>query len=502
MRPNDLNYRLLEMVPGLLVWGVLFLAIILSFVQPLWVIVFVILFDLFWLMRVLHFVFYVNLSFRNYKSAIKVDWFAKLKTLSDWEKYRHIIYLPTAGESLDVLRTTLNSFLNSKYPSDKMIVVLGGEGRMENDFLPKAEVIRKEYGDKFYRLLVTVHPDGQVGEVKGKGANANWMGHESLKLVDALGIRHENLIVSYFDSDTCVHPQYFAYLTLKYMTHPNPTRASYQPMVLYNNNIWDAPAVMRVTAFGTIFWLLTELMRPERMQTFSSHSMSFKALVDVGFWQKDIVTDDSRIFLQCFFHYDGDYVVEPMYIPVSMDTVMAETYWKGFKSLYKQQRRWAWGVEHFPYMMRNFRRNDRIPFWKKFKYIYNQLEGMFSWASAPILIFILGRLPLMAAEWRNLDSSVLVQNAPAILSWLMTFSMIGIFVSAFLSLRLLPPMPKNHPKWKYPIMIMQWIFLPVTLIVFGSIPALESQTRLMLGPKYHLGFFVTPKARSESEIKN
>jgi len=487
------------MIPGLLVWGVLFTSIILSFFEPIWVIVFIILFDLFWLMRVLHFVFYLNMSFRNYKSAITVNWFQKLKDCCAWEKYYHIIFLPTAGESVDVLRTTLNSFIDSNYPKNKMIVIIGGEGRMEKDFLPKAEILQKEYGDKFFRLFVTVHPDGLPDEMRGKGANANWMGHQSQKFVDDLNIQYEDLIVSYFDSDTCVHAQYFSYLTYKYVTHPNPTRASFQPMVLYNNNIWDAPAVMRVTAFGTIFWLLAELMRPERLYTFSSHSMSYKALVDVGFWQKDIVTDDSRIFLQCFFHYDGEYSVEPMYIPVSMDTVMTESYWTGFKSLYKQQRRWAWGVEHLPYMIWNFRNNKKIPFWKKFKHVWNQLEGMFSWASAPILIFVLGRLALYVAEWRNLDTSVLVQNTPSVLSWLMTFSMMGIFVSAFLSLRLLPQLPANQKPWKYSIMILQWIFLPVTLIVFGSIPAIEAQTRLMLGPKYHLGFFVTPKARTESE---
>lgn len=492
---RDFRYRIYEIIPGFLLWTTLILSVVLSFVKPLWVIYFVIAFDLFWVFRILHFIFFVNLSYLKYKEAIAVDWFEKVKALPDWQRIYHIIYLPTAGEPVEVLRGTFEGLLNGTYPADKMIVVLGGEGRMESDFKPKAEQLQKEFSDKFFKLLITIHPDGMEGEVKGKGANANWMGHRSLEMIDEMKIPYDNLIVSYFDSDTAVHPQYFAHLSYKYLTHPTPLRVSYQPAVNYNNNIWDAPAAMRVTAFGTIFWLMTELMRPERMYTFSSHSMSFRALVDVGFWDKSIVTDDSRIFLQCFFRYDGHYAVEPMYVPVSMDTVMDKSYIKSFKNLYKQQRRWAWGVEHFPYMMANFRGNKMIPWWKKFKYTWNLVEGMYSWASAPLLIFILGRLPLYIAGHNDLSSSVIVQNAPYVLEWLMNAAMCGIFVSAIISVLLLPARPKNQGPWKYSVMILQWVLLPVTLILFGSMPAFDAQTRLMLGKKYHLGFFVTPKSR-------
>jgi len=495
MKPENKQYRLLEMIPGALIWTTLLLSIVLSFWRPLWVIFFIIAFDLFWLFRIAHFIFFVSLSFFKYKKVVQINWFEKVKEIKNWERLFHVIYLPTAGEPLGVLRDTFQSLLNSEYPAQKMIIVLGGEGRMENDFLPKAEAIRKEFASKFFLIFTTLHPDGLLDEMKGKGANANWMGHESKKKIDELNIPYEDLIVSYFDSDTCVHPQYFSYLTYKYLTHPTPMRVSYQPAVLYNNNIWDAPAAMRVTAFGTIFWLLTELMRPERMYTFSSHSMSYRALVDVDFWQKDIVTDDSRIFLQCFFKYHGKYAVEPMYIPVSMDTVMDKSYWRSFRNLYKQQRRWAWGVEHFPYMMWNFKKDKLIPWYKKLKYTWNLVEGMYSWATAPILIFILGRLPLWVAGRGAESTSVIVQNAPFVLEWLMSVSMLGITVSAIISVLLLPARPKGHSKWKYPVMLLQWILLPVTLILFGSIPAIEAQTRLMLGKKFHLGFFVTPKSR-------
>jgi hypothetical protein len=332
------------------------------------------------------------------------------------------------------------------------------------------------------------------GEIKGKAANANWVGWKCKELIDQLGIPYEKVIVSYFDCDTFVHKKYLDYLTYLYATHPNPTRSSFQPAVLYNNNIWEAPAPMRITAFSTVFWLLAELMRPDRLYTFSSHAMSFKALVDVGFWEKDIVTDDSRIFLQCFIHYNGDYEVTPMYIPVSMDTVIADSsMWNGFVNLYKQQRRWGWGVEHLPYMLFHFKKKrDLIPFKVRVKYIWNLTEGMYSWATAPLILFILGRLPLYVAD-SSVQETVLAQNAPFVLEWIMSIGMIGIFVSAVLSIRLLPPRPAQQAKYKWLIMLAQWALLPINIVIFGAIPAAEAQTRLMLG-KY-LGFFVTPKAR-------
>jgi len=79
--------------------------------------------------------------------------------------------------------------------------------------------------------------------------------------------------------------------------------------------------------------------------------------------------------------------------------------------------------------------------------------------------------------------------------WIMTLAMVGIISSIVYSLSLMPKRPKKYGREKYIPLILQWLLFPVNLILFGAVPGLDAQTRLMLG-KY-MGFWVTPKARKK-----
>ncbi len=495
-RPGTPESRIYELLPGGIVWFTFLCAIVLSVYKPLWAIYAIIIFDLYWLFRVVYFVIFVIGAWGTYRRSLRVDWFSKLSSEKiGWKKIRHIIFLPMVSEPLEIVRGTCEALCRSTYPSDSFIVVLAGEDRAREHFEEVSGQIVHEFRERFADLLVTVHPGDIPGEIISKGSNLHYAGGKVKELVDSLALPYEDIIVSTFDVDTVVHPQYFSCLTYAYLDQEHPTRCSYQPVVLYNNNMWDSPAPMRLAALSTSYWLLTELARPDRLFTFSSHSMSFRALVDVGFWESDIVSEDSRIFLQCYLHYNGDYSVVPLYIPVSMDTVVGQSLPASLWNLYVQQRRWAWGVEHFPYLMYHFLRNRSIPLKEKIYRIWLQVEGMYTWATAPVIILILGYLPLLTAD-AAVKSTVVAQNAPHILAWLMNVSMIGILTLGTLSFFLLPPRPQRHDPYRYVFMVFQWVLLPVTIILFSALPAIDAQTRLMFG-KY-IGFFVTEKARKES----
>jgi cellulose synthase/poly-beta-1,6-N-acetylglucosamine synthase-like glycosyltransferase len=220
--------------------------------------------------------------------------------------------------------------------------------------------------------------------------------------------------------------------------------------------------------------------------------MTWQALVDIGFWSTNMVSEDSRIFFHCFLHYKGDYRVEPLYFPVSMDATMHNSIWQTAKSLYKQQRRWAWGLESTPYLafnaIKDWKNTDRK---KVIGHIFVQIYGFYSWATSAIIIAVVGWLPLLFGG-AAFGQTVISGNLPAVTQFLMNIAMIGLVISATMSVLIMPKRKPDKKASKLKI-FLEWIFIPVTIIFFGAIPCLEAQTRLMFG-KY-MGFFITPKSR-------
>lgn len=483
--------RWLEIIPGLISWLVLAFTILMAVFWPIGAIVFIIIFDLFWTLRVIYFVIHVIAAYRKYRNTVAIDWWSEVCKIEGYREIWQVVMLPTLREEQGIIESSLQAILKSNYSMDRMIIVLGGEEADKENFENIARELKLKYEGEFAHFLVTLHPRGLPGEIPGKGSNLRFMAGKLKELIDTLGLPEDKIIVSAFDVDTLAHPQYYSHLAQLFLTVPNPTRTSYQPVTLFSNNIWGATAPVRVAAFGTTFWILSELVRPERMWTFSSHSMPWKMLLEVGFWEPDLVSEDSRIFMQALLHYDGDYRVTPVYLPVSMDTVVGGNYWESLTALYKQQRRWAWGVEHFPYMVEKFKEHPKMPREIKFKYLFNHLEGMVTWSAAPILIFVLGYAPFIFVGDHN---SPLVVNSPYTLEFMMRLATLGVFVTGAMSFLLLPKRPRNRSPLNWVFMLFQWLLLPVTFILFGAFPALDAQTRLMLG-KY-LGFKVTKKVAS------
>jgi len=486
-------YRLLEITPGVMSWATLTAGFVLSWFWPFAVAVFIIAFDLYWLCRVLYLAAHQVASYKKMTVNIAVDWRARLESdnKEGWRDIYHLVMLPFANEGPEVVRTTLDSLIASDYPSDRIIVFLAVED------IPSARdvmaLVGAEYRSKFHEIWTSVHPRGVVGEVQGKGANVNWALRQIKEIyLPQSGISAENIVVSLFDIDTKPYRQYFSCLTWFYLNTPDRIHKSYQPIPVYNNNIWEAPLTSRIVATSCTFFEMMQQERPEQLVTFSSHSMPLQALLEVGY-PYNIVSDDSRIFWRAYFYYGGAFKVLPMYYPVSMDAVFGKTVFRTMVNQYKQQRRWSWGVENLPYVFFNLFMNPasaKIKLSEKLFHIITMLEGFWSWATGSLLTFGLAFLPGLLGS-REFNTTLLSYNLPPMTSAIMASAMIGMVVSAVISMLILPPRPKNYGKWRHASMLLQWFFLPITLILFGSLPALESQTRMIINKP--LGFWITEK---------
>ncbi len=492
-------YRFLEMIPALLSLGTLFGVFIFSWLRPVWVSIFIILFCFYYLCKILFLAVHQISSYFKMRRFLKTDWLEKIKKFKGWNKIYHLITLPTYKEGQDVIEESIEAILKSNYPKDKLIVVLAMEERAGKTAADIGKLVEKKYKDNFFKFKIIFHPQNILNELAGKGSNVAWaVDIVKKEIIDKLKIPYEDILVSNFDVDTKVFPDYFGCLTWHYLTVDNPLRASYQPIPIYNNNIWDAPAFSRVVATSNTFWQMVQQERAEKLTTYSTHSLPFLVWNEVGY-PKNVVSDDSRIFWRAYLHYDGDYRVVPLYYPVSMDVVMAENFFQTVVSQYKQQRRWAWGCNEIPYVILAFLKNKKITLKEKFQQIYTLIDGHWSWATAALLIFFLGWLPVSFGG-RLFNVTVLSYNLPRLTGNIMTMSLIGLVISAILSTLMLPSRPEKVTRLKWPTHLLQWLLLPLTLTVFGTFPSLDAQIRLMFGR--YMGFWVTKKVRKNKQERD
>ncbi len=495
-RANDLTgrdrimYRALEILPGFLAWITIFGIFFLAFFAPFFCAVFIITFDIYWILKTFYLTLYLRQNWKKTKHNMKVDWKEKISTLK-YDTIYHMVLLPFYNESWEIVEKSLNALLVSEYDKSKFIIVLAGEERNKNHANEIKEKAEKEFTGKFGHMFFTIHPSGVLGEMPGKGSNISYAAEQARKqILNKNDIRYEDVLASAFDIDTVAYPQYFECLTYNFLTTEDRYRSSFQPVPVFNNNIWQSPALSRVVAFSATFWQMIQQERQDRLATFSSHSIPFKTLYEIGYWQKNMVSEDSRIYWNAYLAYNSDYKVVPLAFPISMDANLAPTFFQTLKNIYKQQRRWSWGVENGSYILFGFIKNKKIPLRKKLKYAFILIEGYWSLSTNPLIIFFLGWLPVVLGG-RIFNSTVLSYNLPIFTRNMMNISMLGLFLCALISASFLPKAPEGYGKFTKITMILQWVMIPITIIFFGAIPGLDAQTRLMLG-KY-MGFWVTPK---------
>ena len=266
---------------------------------------------------------------------------------------------------------------------------------------------------------------------------------------------------------------------------------SYQPVSLFFNNIWDAPAPMRVIATGNSFWNIVSSMRPHTLRNFASHSQPMDALAEMDFWSTRTIVEDGHQFWRSYFYFGGDYSVLPIGVPIYQDAVLSDTVEKTLKAQFVQLRRWSYGASDVPYVAeRVFTDKRNVPLLDGITKFIRLLGGHVSLAFQAIIAAFGGWIPMIVNS--SAQRSIVAHQLPIIVSYVQQVAALGLFVTIFLSLKMLPPRPARYKKSKNLLMVFQWILMPVTSICYSSFAAYYAQTRLALG-KYLDKFDVTEK---------
>ncbi|MEK7170894.1 MAG: glycosyltransferase family 2 protein [Patescibacteria group bacterium] len=486
--------RLWEIIPGLATWVTILGLLTLSFVSPRFVATFVLLFAIYWVVRIIIMTNYLLAGYRRYRREQKVDWLVRLKAEfpARWEDLYHLAIVPTYKEDISILRHTLGAIKDSNYLSKKLIVVIAFEER-ETELAPEyAKTLRHEFEHSFGGLLTTFHPGDIPGEVRGKGPNITWSARRALEYIDDKKINCDDVIVTTLDADNRVDKNYFGNVSWAFLNDPDPHHKSFQPLPMFFNNIWQVPLAVKMTAMGSSFWQMIQAMRPHYARNFSAHSQSLRALVETDFWSVETIVEDGHQYWRSYFVFNGNHHIVPIFVPVYMDAVQGENMYQTFREQYLQRRRWFWGVSDVPYVFARSFGNGSIPFFYKWLQFGRLFESHWSLATQSFILLI-GWLPAVLNV--SFQNSVLGYNFPIVYRAFLLAAWIGMITTMAIASMIVPPRPGSRAIYALTV-VKEWILAPillsVTAVLFSALPAIDSQTRMLFNKPLNV-FNVTKK---------
>ncbi len=521
-------YRFLEILPGMLSYAAVILLFLLSWLNPFLGALYCLIIIATTLVKAVGVAFRTIQGYKVMKRAERVNWAERLADLENphdaYERLRdrrdnsydfaehvqnlrllsavegksepkpheiyHAVIMTAYNEGLETLVPSIEAVRDTTFTNERIIFVLAYEERGGEVMEQNAQELKKMFRGVFGKFLLVKHPDKLRGEIVGKGPNLTYAGKHLAEYVEKKRIPKENVIITSLDSDNRVSEKYFDYVAYEFCVRPDRQHYSYQPVSLFMNNIWDAPAPMRVIALSNSFFNVITTMRPHLLRNFASHAQPLAALEGMDFWSKRTIVEDGHQYWRSLFYFEGKYAVVPIRVPIYQDAVISDTFVETLKAQFVQLRRWDYGASDVAYVGSYlFSQECKVPFWNLFPKFVRLLDGHVTLAiMAPIVAFG-GWVPMLM----NLGSrGAMAFNLPNVVGLIQTIAMIGTIITVIISLQMLPKRPEKYKKNKSFLMVLQWILMPVTAIVYQSAAAFYSQTRLMLG-RYMEKFDVTKK---------
>ncbi len=518
------HYRFFEILPGALSWSLLALPFVLSYINVSvryitvnLAVVFILAYLLLFFVRSMAYSVRAIAGYRTMRQHLKLDWnglaadievgqvtslaiarpawhldnLRRLHTLKDPIKpgeVVHAVIIATVNESREVLEPTIQAISNADFDPKKIILVIAYESRAGQPTEDRVQELVKLYKGQFHHMMAVKHPSNLPDEIIGKGGNVSCAGRELKKYLEAEQLDPAKVLVTTLDADNRPDKRYFSALTYLYCVVPNRLRASYQPLPMFTNNIWDAPTLMRVIATGNNLFYIVGTQRPHLARNFSAHAQPMQSLIEMDFWSTRTIVEDGHHFWRSYFHFDGDYRVYPLSIPIYQDAVLTETYLKTLKAQFIQLRRWTYGASDIAYIAdKGLYHKNKAPKFDVVAKLLRSLEGHVTWATGPLIVYFAAFIPSL------LHQNYATYELPVFISRVQRFGIVGLLVALYVCLVTLPPRPARYKRHRSIFMLTQWIFLPVTSLAYSSLAAFNSQTRLMF-KRYLSTFDVTEKA--------
>lgn len=477
--PNQ-SQRFLEILPGFVSWSMILFPVWGSLLVPLAVAYYIIAFDVYWLYRSLSLACLALLSHFRIRASETYDWMGDVAGFADWKMVYHVVIIPNYKEPGKTLARTLRSLANQTLPSKQIIPVIAFEQRAGEELNQEREkLLREEFEGVFGKLMFTYHPSAIAGEVIGKSANSAWgASRVAIEIKKHKNWNSEMMTVSSADADVVFHPNHFAAVTYNFLDNPARYRRIWQGAIVFYNNIEKIAWPMRVFNRVASVVYMGLLMRPDRLINFSTYTMSWHLLMEIGNWDTDVIPEDYRVFFKAYFATGGEVEVEPIFLTVMADAAESIGFWNTFVNTYEQVKRWAWGASDDAYIIKQYFLDKRAPFWDKTIRVFKVLEDHFLWPVNWFILTLGATLPPLLNE--NFSRTVIGKTLPQVSSAILTVSMISLLAVIFIDWRSKPKVA-GMPWWKKALSPFEFILLPVVGFFFTALPGLDAHTRLMMG---------------------
>lgn len=434
----------------------------------------------------------------------QVDWRARYEQERHahslpWEAVAHIVIIPNYKEPMSVLRRTLDSLAAQYEASKRLIVVLAMEAA-EANCAEKAEMLVREYAERFRLLDYTVHPRGLPGEMQCKSANEAWAARWVRRvLVEEMGYDPDHLCVTTMDADTRWHPNYFAALTCLFANDPKRALRFWQAPIRYHGNIWDINPLLRiVNAYSTALELAYLAAPWWKALPMSSYSLSLRLLESSGYWDVDVIADEWHMFIKAYFAKGGEVTLEPIMLPFMADATVGENVIEELRERYRQTLRHAWGSKEVGYTVAKIIDHPEVNFWRSFRLLVRIAHDILLAGAGWIILTLGSQLPLVLhPSLGPINLGLILSNPQAGLAdaaanlganpvWIiigLSGALVVVLGFSYWLLDVNVRPPRTHPLTLREALwtLASFPLLPLLSLIVLAIPTLQAQTRLLLG---------------------